>query len=457
MPALTALSRTAAHVRQPAVARLGALLLAASVPVLLLHVDYQPQVSLDLGGTDASLKLSDLAVLAVVVAAVVALARDGIGLLRPALVVLAPVLALLAWIGVGVVVGAVSDRPYALGTHLVTAAGFLEYALLAPAVAVLVRTPDVLRLVLWTLVGWLAVLDVVGLAQFAGIGDALAGARQPSWIGYHDFAAAGATTLAIGLVAIAVGERWPVGRLREAACATGALGLVLSGSVGGALGLVAAAALVVAGRRAGPLADRAPTRRRHRDHARDRRRRRRAPRRRPRAVRPLRRPARGPGDDERGRADLLAPDAARLLRPPGLRRPPGDGRRLAGDPGVRDARAVSRRRAPPLPGRRGAGVPVARRAVRGPERLRAGARRPRRDRARALRSRRSRSRSSSASGSPSGERRRRAPRSPAPPSLLACAGAWTAQGLVAGLPLDALTWFGVGLVAVTISQSLTDG
>ena len=192
MPALTALSRTAAHVRQPAVARLGALLLAASVPVLLLHVDYQPQVSLALGGTDASLKLSDLAVLGVAVAAIVTLAREGIGLLRPALVVLAPVLALLAWVGVGVVVGAVSDRPYATGTHLVTAAGFLEYALLAPAVAVLVRTPDALRLVLWTLVGWLAVLDVVGLAQFAGLGHTPAGERQPSWIGYHDFAAAGA-------------------------------------------------------------------------------------------------------------------------------------------------------------------------------------------------------------------------------------------------------------------------
>ena len=97
---MTAFSRTAAHIRQPAVARLGALLLVASVPVLLLHVDYQPQVSLALGGTDASLKLSDLAVLAVVVAAVVALAprRDRPAALA-ALVVLAPVLALLAWIG----------------------------------------------------------------------------------------------------------------------------------------------------------------------------------------------------------------------------------------------------------------------------------------------------------------------------------------------------------------------
>jgi len=245
--ALTALSRTAARVRQPAVARLGALFLAASVPVLLLHVDYQPHVSLDLGGTDASFKLSDLAVLALAAAAVAVLVRDGVGSLRPVAVVLAPAAALLVWICVGLVVGAASDRSYAGAAHLVTAAGFAEYALIAVAVPVLVRSTAALQLVLWTLVGWLAVLDIVGLAQFAGAGDTAAGGRQPSWIGYHDFAAAGATTLAIGLVAVALGEgRWPVGRLREAACAVGAIGLVLSGSVGGALGLVAAAALAVA-------------------------------------------------------------------------------------------------------------------------------------------------------------------------------------------------------------------
>ena len=245
MTGLTALFRTAARIQQPAGVRIGALFLAASVPVLLLHVDYQPQLSLDLGGTEVSVKLSDLAVLALAVAAVAALVSAGVGSLRQGAVVLVPALALLVWIGVGVAVGVASDRSYATGAHLVTAAGFAEYALIAPAVAVLVRSADALRLALWALVGWLAVLDVVGLAQFAGWGDAVAGARQPSWIGYHDFAAAGAATLAVGLVAIAVGERWPVGRLREAACVVGALGLALSGSVGGALGLLGAAALVV--------------------------------------------------------------------------------------------------------------------------------------------------------------------------------------------------------------------
>jgi O-antigen ligase len=456
VPALTALSRTAAHVRQPAVARLGALLLVASVPVLLLHVDYQPQFSLDLGGTDASLKLSDLAVLAVVVAAVVALARDGIELLRPALVVLAPVLALLAWIGVGLVVGAVSDRPYALGTHLVTAAGFLEYALLAPAVAVLVRTPEALRLVLWTLVGWLALLDVVGLAQFAGLGHTPAAERQPSWIGYHDFAAAGATTLAIGLVAIAVGERWPVGRLREAACATGAVGLVLSGSVGGALGLVAAAALVVG---VGALLHSLTVRRLAMVSAIT-------------LTTVVGVVALRGGDlaqfgrfvglleaQETTSADVQTYSHRTLLGYFGLRvfadQPvTGAGWQASQEfatlePYLADARhrfpdvAAQAFPSPAEPygvqnayvqaladlGAIGLGLLLAALAIPIVVGVRVALLR---------------------AATPG-------PALAGAAVVLACAGAWTAQGLVAGLPLDALTWFGVGLVAVTVSHTLTDG
>ena len=456
MAALTAFSRTAAHVRQPAVARLGVLLLAASVPLLLLHVDYQPQLSVDLGGSDVSLKLSDLAVLALVVAAAAALVRDGLDVLRPALIVLAPVVALVTWVGVGVVIGAASDRPYATGTHLVTAAGFAEYALIAPAVVVLIRSAEALRLVLGALVGWLAVLDVVGLAQFAGLGDAAAGERQPSWIGYHDFAAVGAATLAVGLVAIAVGERWRIGWLREAACFTGALAIVLSGSVGGALGLVAAAALVVAtgaglrsltvrrvaavaaitlatvvgvvalrggdlaqfGRFVGLLEAQETTRvdvqtyshrtllgyfglRVFMDH-----------------------PVAGAGWQATQEFAALAPylgDAQRRFPDvaaqafPSAEEPYGVQNAYVqaladlgavgllfllvalGIPIAVGVRAALRRAATPGPSLAGAAV------------------------------------------------------------VLACAGAWTAQGLVAGLPLDALTWFGVGLVGATLSHPLSDG
>jgi O-antigen ligase len=452
---LTAFSRTAARIQQPAVARLGALLLVASIPVLLLHVDYQPKTSLELGSADATLKLSDLAVLALAAAGVGVLAREGVASLRRGAVVLAPAVALLVWIGIGVVVGAVSDRPYATGTHLVTAAGFVEYALIALAVPVLVRSAEALRLVLWALIGWLAVLDVVGLAQLAGWGDSIAGARQPSWIGYHDFAAAGAATLAVGLVAIAVGERWPVGRLREAACITGALGLALSGSVGGALGLVAAAALVVAvaawlrslnarrllavaaitfatlagvvALRGGDLAQFArfvgvldPQKTTsedvqtysHRtllgyfgvrvfaDH-----------------------PVAGAGwqatqefatlepylgDAERRFPDVAAQAFPSPTEPYGVQNAFVQALADLGAIGLALFLAVLA-----IPIFVGVRVAVRRATMPGPALAGAAV-------------------------------------------VLACAGAWTAQGLVAGLPLDALTWFGVGLVAAAVSESLTD-
>ncbi len=236
MRALTALARTAARLPAP----VGALLLASSVPVLLLHADYQPSVS----AGSVTVKLSDLAVVLLFAVAVHRLRRDGLP--RPAgwPLVVVPAVLLLAWVGVGLLVGAASGRAYATGTHLVTAAGFAEYALLAVAAFALVRSEPSLRLVLWALVAWLAVLDVVGLAGFAGWGG-LEGSRQPSWIGYHDFAVAGATALAAGLAAIALGPRWQLGRLTVAACVTGSVALVLSGSVGGAAGLLAAGFLLL--------------------------------------------------------------------------------------------------------------------------------------------------------------------------------------------------------------------
>jgi hypothetical protein len=50
-------------------------------------------------------------------------------------------------------------------------------------------------------------------------------------------------------------------------------------------------------------------------------------------------------------------------------------------------------------------------------------------------------------------------RANAPPSavavfaLLLALGLWGAQGLVAGLPLDALTWLGLGLAATAAAEA----
>ena len=215
--------------------------LAAAVPLLLIHADHLPSVAL--GGVDV--KAADVAILAVVLAAASRAAREP-GILRRAVVAL-PLAALCAWILVSVAIAAASDRPYETGARLVSAAGFAEYALLAVAVPVLVRTRGDLRLVLWTLAAWVGVLGAVGVVQFLGadwLTNSPPGQRQPSLIGFHDLAAAGAVALGAGLV-LYLGGRGPAG-LRRALLGTGAVAIVLSGSLGGGIGILLAAGFAVA-------------------------------------------------------------------------------------------------------------------------------------------------------------------------------------------------------------------
>jgi O-antigen ligase len=238
---LATLTRTAAgRALDPAV-RGGTLVLGAAVPFLLLHADHQPQAELG----SVSVKLSDVLLLAVAVTTAVALARSP-RTLRRSLPVVVPIAALLVWVFASVALGAAADRPYDTGAHLVSAAGFAEYAVLALAVPVLVRSGAELRFLLWTLAASMGVLAAVGLAQFLGAGwltTSPAGQRQPSLIGFHDLAAAGAVALAIGIASIVLG--WEIGRIRAALLATGAVALVLSGSLGGGAGLVAASAALL--------------------------------------------------------------------------------------------------------------------------------------------------------------------------------------------------------------------
>lgn len=220
----------------------GAILAAGALPILLLHVDYQPSVTVGSVG----IQLSDLAVLAVVVAALGT--RSG---LRSRLAPLYPLAALCAWIGIEVVLPVVAGRAYDTGTHLVAAAGFAEYALLAAALPLLVRERDDVRLLLRSLVLTATAAAAVGLVQFVGVGWLTtfpAWHRQPSFVGYHDLAALGGVTLALALASLALDR--PRDRWRALGLAAGSICLALSGSVGGGLGLALAAALVlvVAGR-----------------------------------------------------------------------------------------------------------------------------------------------------------------------------------------------------------------
>jgi O-antigen ligase len=221
----------------------GPLALAAAVPFLFLHRNYQP--GLDAGGLHVD--LSDLAVLGVVVAAVL---TSDVKLLPRTRGVWIAWLALAALIVLATAWGAARFGAYPARTHAVTAAKWIEYMLLAPAVAAIVRRArDLVPLGLVT-VGWSVAATIGGLLQFVGVlGDldhTPAGRRKPSFLGYHDFAALSGAVLVLALLIVARGPRSTVERrLALVAGLAGGIGLVLGGAFDSLLGLLLAGAAVV--------------------------------------------------------------------------------------------------------------------------------------------------------------------------------------------------------------------
>ena len=223
----------------------GPLLVAGALPFLFLLRNYQPTVAA--GNVEVS--LSDLAVLVVVSAAVWA-ALHGRAPLRPSRAVWWACGAFAALVLVSTAWGAARYAAYPTSTHLTTAAKWIEYMLLAPALVVLVPrardlVPPGVVLVLWS-----CVATAVGVLQFVGVvGDfdgSPAGRRKPSFLGYHDFGALSATALAISLVVLARGARRRLEyRLALAAGIAGAVGVVLGGAIDTLLGTYLAALGVV--------------------------------------------------------------------------------------------------------------------------------------------------------------------------------------------------------------------
>jgi len=143
--------------------------LALSLPILFLHISWQPRVTLRLGAEGATVALSDVAVVAVVLAAVHAGTKLGYEPLRNARAVVLAAAALLALVGLGTFHPLVGDNEYAFADHALTAAKFAEYALLTAAVPLLVRTRDDLTVVVGVLVLWTAAAALVGVLQFLGL------------------------------------------------------------------------------------------------------------------------------------------------------------------------------------------------------------------------------------------------------------------------------------------------
>ena len=226
----------------------GAVVLAAAIPILFLHVSYQPGVAVGFGSTTINAYLSDFAVLAVVAAALVEGVRHGFAPLAAGRWLWVSLALFLAWMLVEVGLGHHHAAVYAWRTHGVTAAKFAEYALLAPAVALLLRRSRDVLLCAWSLVLWSVLATVVGIAQFFGADIFLAGTvghRQASFLASADFAALSGAALLVGIVGLAI-PRAGVGRgLVATALATGVLGMIVAGALASVLGL--ATALVALG------------------------------------------------------------------------------------------------------------------------------------------------------------------------------------------------------------------
>jgi hypothetical protein len=220
--------------------------LALAFPILLVHVDFQPGWNAAVGSTHAHIVLSDLAVLACLVAALAAAARDGLGRLRAGLPAWIAIGVFLAWVVAATFYPLRGSDPYPWHDHVVTAGKYVEYGLLAPAAVLLLRRGEDLMLFVLVVVASSAAASTLAVVQFLGwriVRGWPAGYRQPSFLGHHDFAALSGLALAVALTAIAV-PGWRIDRrLARVAGVAGVVGLFLSGSLAGAFALVAAGAV----------------------------------------------------------------------------------------------------------------------------------------------------------------------------------------------------------------------
>jgi hypothetical protein len=220
------------------------LILVAAIPLIFLHPTYQP--SFTRGGV--SWNLTDLAIGAVVLAAIVRLLRHSTRrtFFRSHLVWVALGL-FLAWALASLLWAQANDPAYPTGTRFVSALKLVEFALLAPATAAVVRSAPERRALVTGVVAWSCFLSAVALLQFLGLVNEFEGRRpgqrEPSYIGVHELGALSAAVLSIGFAAIAV-RRWRVES--KIAIAAGSLGVVLAAALDAVGGGVAAAVISAA-------------------------------------------------------------------------------------------------------------------------------------------------------------------------------------------------------------------
>ncbi len=227
----------------------GAVVLAAALPLIFLHARYQPDLGLDAGGTHISVTLSDLAMLAVALAALATVRSTGLAPLRRGRPVWLAAATLLVLVLVSISYPLLRDQPYDWPARLVSALKFCEYATLAPAIALLVPRLKNASIPLHALVVWGVAATAWGVLQYVGLVHQFLGhrpaEREPSFVGYHDFAALSGALLVLGFVAIALQDNDLLDRRWAAtAVVAGGLGIVISGAMTAVIGIWLALAAV---------------------------------------------------------------------------------------------------------------------------------------------------------------------------------------------------------------------
>ena len=223
-----------------------ALVLAVAIAILFIHLRYQPKFHLGLSSTKVGVELSDFAVLATVLAALAAGVRRGFAPLRRGTPLWIATAAYFAWVVIEVAIPA-GSAGYPTAKHAVTAAKLVEYALLAPALVLVLRTRIEVRLVAYVFTAWSVLATAVGIVQFFGANIFVSGAtggRQLSFLGFHDFASLSAAALLLGAATFALPRLELDRRAGWFALAAVCIGVILSAALAAVIGIAAAAAVL---------------------------------------------------------------------------------------------------------------------------------------------------------------------------------------------------------------------
>jgi hypothetical protein len=232
-----------ALVREARTASGGALVLSAAIPFVFLHPDYQPSLSRGSVGID----LSDLAIAAAFVAALWTIRRHGVGVLTSRLPLWLAFVVFLAWLVASIAWAVHHDADYPLHSRIVSAFKYVEFAMLAPVAAIVLRDAADRIALLFAVAAWSAFLTLIAVLQFLGVVDEFDGRRpiqrEPSYIGIHELGVFSGVALTIAFATIVTLRRPLLGWLGGIA---GGLGVALAAALDAVGGIVVAAAAAAA-------------------------------------------------------------------------------------------------------------------------------------------------------------------------------------------------------------------